>query len=1162
MPTLHHYFAGRIARIGMSATMMVFLTFCLAGRAVSDLQMVPEDNHNWLPTTPPSWPLVVQQHKSPLQVLTRGVTTYNETLKTVGGPEHASVLNVDLGSKNVRLGVVQAHEQLLSSDETLSSMANRSHAVAGINGDFFEINGTGDPINMVMRNGQLLQSPGNYAVLGVTRDGQITMAHEAFSGTVTAGGATRVLNSVNRYTGARDNGLTLITPALGDMPLTNNTVVLLQSGMPGTNTYTVRTVQTKLATLKKLPSGTQALVGGGTAGAWLRSTLHKGDTLSISQQIVPDNNLVQAIGGGPILIKNGQFYNDPIAPNPGDTNVHNPLTAVGLAQDGRHAIFVVFDGHEAGITRGRGLTRPQMAGYLLAHGAYQAMMFDGGGSSEMVGRLPGQKKVSVLNTPSDGRERPVANGLFVYSTEERLSRATSVVINNNKPITLLTNTSIAVKAYARDAMSNTVDRAVQLTVHPSTLARIRQGRLIAGNRTGHGLLVGRADKALSSLPITVVDHVDSLHITPLDPDLDHGQKQQFQVSATVHGTDIAVPADAVHWSVTPDSLGSITQNGLFTASETAVTLGQVTATLGGTSASVSVAVGKEPEAITPLTDLSNWGVTDRYLNISPRPYGLVPAQHIASDGSIFLSTSEKQAPGDVGSLDLHYDFASAQKVYNISAYPAAPENVLIGSKNGRYPSALGLWVKGNATLGALNATNVTLKVGFYQSDNTATNIYPTVAIGNYWRYVTIPLQSTYSFPLRLNYLALVADNPESELKGDIYFSKLAALYPPRPLAVTPYQPFPHNPDWLQFKQSPTQFSQDGTTIAAFDDAHTTAAAPDATGEVVLKAIGKQLQRWPNQARPALVQSLGDMVENGQLPNLQHVKSIMDGFGMPYHIAVGNHEITQGATPEDQNFTAVFGPTHYAYTVGNSRFIVLDSSHIGLLCSDAYQVPSEPQYEWLKQQLDANTAQTVFITTHVPAYDPHSAKNSQFRDGFEAAMYEELAHRYEQTHEGKHVVLLFGHARGFSEQRLDTNGIAVKNGIPNFVVADVGAPAYAPANQGGFSHYALFHIRPNGVVQFAVLPVLSKIEVTASRSRLKVGQTVQVKATGTTVTGGDLPAIKMPIQNPASHLWSSSDTHVASIDTVTGLVKARHPGTVTVTSTSGQTQGSMTLMVTR
>jgi exopolysaccharide biosynthesis protein len=86
-----------------------------------------------------------------------------------------------------------------------------------------------------------------------------------------------------------------------------------------------------------------------------------------------------------------------------------------VSRDGQHALFVIFDGRNSGPLRSKGVTGEEVAHFLIAHGAYQAMTFDGGGSSEMVARLPGDRNVSVVNYPSEGIERPVANGLFVYA---------------------------------------------------------------------------------------------------------------------------------------------------------------------------------------------------------------------------------------------------------------------------------------------------------------------------------------------------------------------------------------------------------------------------------------------------------------------------------------------------------------------------------------------------------------------------------------------------------------------------------------------------------------------------------------------------------------------------------------------------------------------------
>src|SRR4029453_12668810 len=48
-------------------------------------------------------------------------------------------------------------------------------------------------------------------------------------------------------------------------------------------------------------------------------------------------------------------------------------------------------------------------------GAYHALNLDGGGSSTMLAREPGSDAVQVENQPSDGGERPVPNGLAIFS---------------------------------------------------------------------------------------------------------------------------------------------------------------------------------------------------------------------------------------------------------------------------------------------------------------------------------------------------------------------------------------------------------------------------------------------------------------------------------------------------------------------------------------------------------------------------------------------------------------------------------------------------------------------------------------------------------------------------------------------------------------------------
>lgn len=1122
--------------------------------------------HGWLPETPDQWPLVVNESRTPARTLTRGVDQFTDILQTVGGAQRAQVMNVNLTDPNVRMGVVESHDHLTDpQNEVLSSMAHRTDAVAGVNGDFFEIYGSGRPLGMVMIDGRLEKSPnpGWPWNFGVRQDGTIAIHQETYTGSIADGVATHTITSVNTVNDLNNGGLVRVTPFLGDTSIPDSTIVSGHRDPADPTSLIVDHIDTNVTSLPTLPRGTEDIVGAASSGKWLQDTVHLGDRLTVTEHISPDDNLAQALGGGAYLVQDGTMA-VPLKGD-GENNINNPVTAVGVTKDGKQAVFTVFDGHAPEDTA-EGLTRPQIAKWMMQHGAYNAILFDSGGSSQMVGRLPGQHEVSVLNSPSDGHERPVANGLFLYTTEKAPGPATSAVVNDSKPLTILAGTHVPIVAYATDAAGNPASDDVHLSVEPEGLAKVSTTE-ITGDRTGHGHLVVQAGKARSVVPLTVVDRLGKVSIDPTAPNLLNGGTQQFKATATtMDGEPVALPADGVSWSVTPADLGTVDDKGFFTASATMSGMATVIAQAGGVQAKATVAIGQISHLIDPMTDASKWGASDAYLNIWPRPVPN-PGPHTTSTGSISFSSDIKRQPTDAGSLDLHYKFPAGQHVYHLDAYLNDPASEQIPIVNGQAPTAIGLWVKGNADLAKTSGKPlapgvVTLNEGEFQVNHQGVNYYPTGITWEGWQFVEAPLPAGLQYPLSVNTINLVVINPASTLEGDVYLSGLQALYSPRPPVKPQYTPIPQNPKWLQFTNGPEQFHPGGTTIAAFDDAHMRANDPNGTGIVVTKEIGTQLLGLAEKIGPVSVQALGDMTDSGTVTNLTYMKSVLDGMGLPYHEMVGNHEITQGADPENGNYTKLFGPTHYAYTQGAARVIVTDNAHGGILSSDPFQVPigDSGQYQWLAAQLDQNTSKVVVVITHMPAYDPHIVKNSQFADRWEAQMYMALVARYQHAHPDKHVIMMYGHARGFSENLLNPQGQDDPHGIPNFVVADAGTPPYATPDQGGFYNYGLFHILDNGDIEFAVQPVLSAIDIQSASNVLSVGAEEQLTATGTSLTGDDLPPLTVPIADPASHIWTSSKPQVASVDAKTGLVRAHRPGTSTITVTSGGVKATVQLTV--
>lgn len=103
---------------------------------------------------------------------------------------------------------------------------------------------------------------------------------------------------------------------------------------------------------------------------------------------------------GPLLMVNGKSLG--IGKDP----VRHPRSAVMLTKK-NHLYLIVVDGRHKGVAEGMSI--PELEHFCKCMGAVSALNLDGGGSSVIW-----TKKKGILNHPSDGRERTVANSVLVY----------------------------------------------------------------------------------------------------------------------------------------------------------------------------------------------------------------------------------------------------------------------------------------------------------------------------------------------------------------------------------------------------------------------------------------------------------------------------------------------------------------------------------------------------------------------------------------------------------------------------------------------------------------------------------------------------------------------------------------------------------------------------
>ncbi len=304
--------------------------------------------------------------------------------------------------------------------ELTSRMVWRHRAVAAINADFFD---GGDPLGLCIVNGELVSEPfpGRPGV-GWTATGQVVMGDPTLDADITRpDGAKHPLMGLNRVAKV-EGDLVLFTSFYGaTAQATGAGVVVVLEALP----RPLRVGAQVQAIVREVREGSSAAIpsaGGvliGTAGAadFLRA-LQPGERITVRIDLAGDGAaqwraVQEAVAGGPWLVRNGK----PVAPDamPGGFNLQSfierrhPRTAVGRTAQGE-ILWITVDGRQP---QSQGASLSELAQIMARYGAVEAINLDGGGSSTLVVRN------LVINSPSDGVERPVSNAWLVYDDAQR-----------------------------------------------------------------------------------------------------------------------------------------------------------------------------------------------------------------------------------------------------------------------------------------------------------------------------------------------------------------------------------------------------------------------------------------------------------------------------------------------------------------------------------------------------------------------------------------------------------------------------------------------------------------------------------------------------------------------------------------------------------------------
>jgi exopolysaccharide biosynthesis protein len=335
--------------------------------------------------------------------------TYESSVQfTPHGPVAIHVVRGPRPTGLYRLRPVLSNESVVAR-ETTSSMQKRMSPQAtsvGVNGDYFAV-ADGRPSGIMIRDGVLVTQPnGARSSAGVMLDGTLDVRKISFRGTWRGTGPRRAVTYFNKAPGP--NGMSLFSSDWGrTTPTVAGSFAVVLSPFPATapnvdiQATVARTVENARVGISP---GSAVLVARGTAAANLRTEAAVGTIVTTRLILSPDWAAVSdAIGGGPMLVQNGRpVYRSNEAFQTSQLAPRGPRSAVGQTADGS-ILFVTTDGRKPGYSVG--MSNFELAQTLSRLGAVRGMGLDGGGSATMA------FEGTVLNRPSDGRERSIANSL-------------------------------------------------------------------------------------------------------------------------------------------------------------------------------------------------------------------------------------------------------------------------------------------------------------------------------------------------------------------------------------------------------------------------------------------------------------------------------------------------------------------------------------------------------------------------------------------------------------------------------------------------------------------------------------------------------------------------------------------------------------------------------
>jgi hypothetical protein len=348
-------------------------------------------------------------------------------------PLAAYLVRVDLRRADIELRALRARDQLRGREQ-VTDMVGRArtagaNVLAAVNGDFFELKSGENENNQIIagewwKGLKVTDSPYDtydniHVQFGVDAAGRPLMDRFMFDGRAIAHGVVTPIISLNFNPSGNPEGTALYTHRFGTTTPRDTTrptveASLVSAGRRGDTLRFVRRGAPSTVSGSPIPADGAVLAAYGPGSrAKEVQAMAEGDTVELLLATLPrpphGASPALIVGGWPRILRDGENVASeaPVVEGTISRNAEarHPRTSIGFSRDSTTLFLLTVDGRSA---RNPGLTLVELANLMRALGAWNAMNFDGGGSTTMV--VGG----AVVNTPTDATgEREVGNALAI-----------------------------------------------------------------------------------------------------------------------------------------------------------------------------------------------------------------------------------------------------------------------------------------------------------------------------------------------------------------------------------------------------------------------------------------------------------------------------------------------------------------------------------------------------------------------------------------------------------------------------------------------------------------------------------------------------------------------------------------------------------------------------